>query len=76
MGNRKKGKRIAAAGFVLVLAAAIIESAFPYLERAGAFASGISMVNPGDCLSEQMGLLIMGAGVIGLARLGRKIFLK
>ncbi len=56
--------------------AALANLVAPYFESAKVFASGISLPNPGIYISEPVGLLLLGLGIIGLAKLGRKKFLK
>jgi len=69
-------KKIATIILLFILLASIINLTFPYFERAKAFASGFSITNPGIYISEPIGLLIFGVGILGLARIGRKKFLK
>jgi hypothetical protein len=69
-------KKIATIILLFILLASIINLASPYFERARAFASGFSITNPANYISEPMGLLIFGVGILGLARIGRKRLLK
>jgi hypothetical protein len=69
-------KKIITISLFLLLLAAMVNLAAPYFERAKVFASGVSIPNPGIFISEPIGLLILGVGIIGLARASRKIILK
>ena len=69
-------KKIVTISLFLFLLAAMVNLAAPYFERARVFASGISIPNPGIHISEPIGLLILGIGIIGLARIARKRILK
>jgi hypothetical protein len=46
------------------------------LSGSSVFASGVSIPNPGFQIPEPLALLLLGLGIVGLARLGRKKFLK
>ena len=69
-------KNIVRYGLILFLLFGGMFSLFPYFEGAGVLASGISFAGSQSSLSEPLGLLILGVGIIGLARIGRKRFLK
>ena len=69
-------KKIVTISLFLFLSAAIVNLAAPYFERARVFASGISIPNPGIHISEPIGLLILGIGIIGLAKIGKICLLK
>ena len=47
-----------------------------YFERPHVLASGISFPGPGFSIPEPLGLIFLGAGIIVLARLGRKKFMR
>ena len=69
-------KKIIAISLFLFSLAAIYNLAAPYFEKTMVFASGFFIPDPGIYFSEPIGLLVLGLGILGLARLGRKRFLK
>jgi hypothetical protein len=69
-------KKIILRGLVLFLLLGVTISISPYFEGARVLASGISFPGSQFSLSEPFGLLILGIGIVGLARIGRKRFLK
>ena len=69
-------KKIITISLFLLLLAAMVNLAATYFERTKVFASGVSIPNPGIFISEPVGLLILGLGIIGLAKIGRNCFLK
>jgi hypothetical protein len=69
-------KTIIKSGLVLISLLAFTFSIAPYFQDARVLASGISLPVSQLSISEPLGLLILGVGIIGLARIGRKRFLK
>ena len=61
---------------VIISFLAFTFSIAPNFEDARVLASGISFPVSQLSISEPLGLLILGVGIIGLARIGRKRFLK
>ncbi len=63
-------------GLVLFLLLGGTIAISPFFEGARVMASGISFPGSQFAISEPFGLLILGVGIVGLARIGRKRFLK
>jgi len=68
------GKVIFIIGALIVLATAAVLAA-PSFGGTRVLGSGISFPVPGVLISDTFGLLLLGLGIIGLARLGRKKYL-
>ena len=69
-------KKISPLSLLFITLAGIVILSAPYFEGTHVLASGISFSGSQLSIPEPLGLVILGIGIVGLARLGRKRLLK
>ena len=69
-------EKIKVVGIALIALLAITILVAPHMGGARVSPSGISFPGSQFSLPESLGLSVLGVGIIGLARIGRKKFLK
>ena len=65
-------KKIIPLSLIIITLAGIVILSAPYFEGTHVLASGITFAGSQFSFSEPLGLITLGVGIAGLARLGRK----